>query len=343
MIEVGMAVDVFAGAVFSVDVTDMSVMRILASAVPPVNQQQPNVKSVLFDINDNKLYAAFYVMGGTEGSTHTLDVCGTTENFVLKQGSTVYSSGHIFVEAALGSTPSRLNAVQAYCAVDMDYEYIPGFGAITGDRIILAGTFGKPLVFDAGVTPWTNNKPDVFVVGLDKTSLAGSWVKSFRVTNGEFTSAAFYNERINVAYNKKDEKASSIFACKPADGLSGYYLDESQKFTNAIAAGNGMLIKVTASTSDNSNDLSTVTVTSGVATTGINNPKAAASAGFYPNPVTDVIYLSEPGSIDVYNSLGVLVKQAVAVDRLNVESLPAGIYFATVKTAVAGKIKFIKK
>ena len=68
---------------------------------------------------------------------------------------------------------------------------------------------------------------------------------------------------------------------------------------------------------------------------------------FYPNPVTNTLYLNKPSHINVlnitiYNSLGSVIKRTES-SKTDLSNLPTGLYFAEIKTNIGTIIKKIIK
>ena len=72
-------------------------------------------------------------------------------------------------------------------------------------------------------------------------------------------------------------------------------------------------------------------------------PSSAAPKGpfrIYPNPVADVLYLSATArTIRVYDMYGTEVAHATDTDRIDVASLPAGVYTVKADGMVAKMVK----
>ena len=75
-------------------------------------------------------------------------------------------------------------------------------------------------------------------------------------------------------------------------------------------------------------------------TTDIAEASAEQALTLYPNPVADVLYLSSTArTIRVYNIDGIEVAHATDTDRIDVASLPAGVYTVKAHGTVAKMVK----
>ena len=74
--------------------------------------------------------------------------------------------------------------------------------------------------------------------------------------------------------------------------------------------------------------------------TAVAEATAEPSLTLYPNPVADVLYLSATArTIHIYNIYGVEVAHATDTDRIDVASLPAGVYTVRADGTVAKMVK----
>jgi len=74
--------------------------------------------------------------------------------------------------------------------------------------------------------------------------------------------------------------------------------------------------------------------------TDIADASAEQALTLYPNPVSDVLYLSATArTIRIYNVYGIEVAHATDTDRIDVAHLPAGIYTVKADGTVAKMVK----
>ena len=87
-------------------------------------------------------------------------------------------------------------------------------------------------------------------------------------------------------------------------------------------------------------DIPTTTGTYTCPTTDIAKATAEQALTLYPNPVADVLYLSATArTIRVYDIYGIEVAHATDTDRIDVASLPAGVYTVKADGMVAKMVK----
>jgi hypothetical protein len=322
---------------------DLQFSKLYATLCPPDGEAfQYNVQYPQFANSATALYFSAIATGKQK-----LNINGSKDDIELFSNGGNFSQGYII--AGINAGTGDKIAFKVFEADAEDYYKQPkrtiGAMFLHNNNLLLTGTSNKKLAFNKSEE---TADPGIFVAALNTGDLSQVIYAVQNTISGDedYSSATIYNDKLNIAYNDITAKSSGIFSVSLADGTGSAVSEATANtYTNSLFAANGKLVTVKATTSAVGTDPSTVSVSTADVTTptGIRNPKAAA-VSFYPNPVTSVIYLSAPGNIDVYNSLGILVKQAVAVDQLSVENLPAGIYFATVKTAGnTTNIKFIKK
>ena len=92
--------------------------------------------------------------------------------------------------------------------------------------------------------------------------------------------------------------------------------------------------------SDGNTDIPTTGKHKCSATTDIAEASAEPQLTLYPNPVADVLYLSATArTIRVYDIYGIEVAHAADTDRIDVASLPAGVYTVKADGTVAKMVK----
>ena len=92
--------------------------------------------------------------------------------------------------------------------------------------------------------------------------------------------------------------------------------------------------------SDGNTDIPTTGKHKCSATTDIAEASAEPQLTLYPNPVADVLYLSATArTIRVYDIYGIEVAHAADTDRIDVASLPAGVYTVKADCTVAKMVK----
>ena len=98
--------------------------------------------------------------------------------------------------------------------------------------------------------------------------------------------------------------------------------------------------KVQYFSSDTDIPATTGTYVCGTPHTDIAEASAEQALTLYPNPVADVLYLSSTArTIRVYNIDGIEVAHATDTDRIDVASLPAGVYTVKADGTVAKMVK----
>ncbi|MDR2683306.1 MAG: T9SS type A sorting domain-containing protein [Dysgonamonadaceae bacterium] len=319
---------------------DLQFSKLYIKLCPPDGEAfQFDVKYPQFNKSGNAIYFAVVTLGNQK-----LAINGTEKTINLPFDGENFSMGYIIVK--INATTGEEIVTRTFQATAQDY-YALSLRTLNSlfynNNLLITGTFNGNLTFDETVSA---TEEDIFAVALDAMDLSQIvFAKSSNTTGNEsFASAAIYDGKLNVAYNTANQ-SSGIFSVNLTDGVTNITSEEAANtYTNALFAAGSKLVKVKATTSSKENAVSTVTVSSENVATAIHTPGSAASAiRFHPNPVVNTLYLSETGNVDIYNTLGVLVKQAVAVNQVSVENLPAGIYFAVVKNAGnTGKIKFVK-
>lgn len=75
-------------------------------------------------------------------------------------------------------------------------------------------------------------------------------------------------------------------------------------------------------------------------TDDVSDIEVSASMRLYPNPATEILYISEPAQVEIYNLRGELVERYENVYKIDVSHLPAGLY--TVRTLTDGKFSIHK-
>ncbi|KAA6301979.1 MAG: hypothetical protein EZS26_001795 [Candidatus Ordinivivax streblomastigis] len=317
--------------------------KLYAKLCPPDGEEfQFNVQYPQFTKSGDIIYFAALTLGNQE-----LTINGAKENINFNFDGENFSEGYVI--AKINATTEEKVSVQTFEATAQEY-YLQSERTLDGlflnnDKLLLTGIFDGNLTFDKTIDV---EDQDVFVVSLNTNNLSQvvSAKQSERSGDEEFAASAIYDGKLNIAYNDITNYTSGIFSVSLTDAATSVAPEATESiYINSFASKNGKLVKVKATTSAEDSALSTITVSAENVSTGIHHPNNTKSPiRIYPNPVASTIYLSETGTIAIYNALGILVKQAVAVNQLNVNTLPAGVYFATVKSAdTIGKVTFIKE
>jgi len=76
---------------------------------------------------------------------------------------------------------------------------------------------------------------------------------------------------------------------------------------------------------------------------GITDNNESTSPMYYPNPTSDIIYLSEPANISLSDFSGKLLLEQKNTNQLDISSLPAGMYFLNVGENKQQTFKVIKE
>ncbi len=338
--------NIYAGALISLN-EDLQFSKIYATLSAPDDETfQYNVRypRFTFSSSGNFLYFSAKALGNLQ-----LIINGTSEDITFFSDGKDFSEGYVITQ--MQSISGEKELVKTFEAEPQDY-YLQSERTLNAliqkdDKLYLTGTFGNELTFDKTIV--SNGDADAFLAILNLADLSFVTAKQSNDSGKEKASSTTYVEKgtdkyIYISCNDTAKMSSGIFEVNLSDYTSAYTNEAAMIYTNVINVINGKIAKVQATTSSIKEDLSTVTVSLEDVNTSINNPTLNNQVNFYPNPVVKTMYFSEVCNVNIYNTLGMLVKQATAVDNLNVESLTKGIYFGSIQTSQGiSKIKFIKK
>ena len=153
-----------------------------------------------------------------------------------------------------------------------------------------------------------------------------------------------------ICYDNKFSTAAldNIFCALP-DRTSKYsgviqpvYSDTSSNHTTVIATNktNAIAKNWNVQYYKNNSDIPATTGKHNCSATDIAEAAAEPALTLYPNPVADVLYLSATArTIRIYDMYGTEVSHAADTDRIDVASLPAGIYTVKADGTVAKMVK----
>lgn len=199
--------------------------------------------------------------------------------------------------------------------------------------LILEGTFNSSsLAFDAALN--YTSADDVFAAKLNKADLTvlkaqKSGIDEASATKNEevFMASAVSNNYLMQAA-KTDVVGvanlnSFLITSDIVELTAAVAQQPSQKFITGLNAKDDKLLEVTVNTT------TTPTITykvSKVTASGVSN-KFVTGIQVYPNPVLDVVKLSNVCDIVLISSTGSRIKQVKSVSSLNVSELPSGVYY----------------
>lgn len=230
---------------------------------------------------------------------------------------------------------------------------------IKGDEIILTGNFQGGFPFDNSIKAVGSS--DMYIAAVSKNALTTSiadkpkisWFKTSGYDEGDktkneelFTSGAVCGDYIFIN-GYADQKSGHAFIAPLSyiynikDGSLTKLDVNNYTFGIAAASNSSLLANAYSASPVTGITFSDYKVTQA----GVNDIAANANdVTAYPNPATDVLNFSNECDVEIAGINGAVVAAASGVTSINVEALPAGIYFAKTTTASGTSVvKIIKK
>lgn len=327
---------------------DLSVSSIVASIGSETFTTQIDsyqLQSMRMAADSDNLYLAFIATG-----PNTLTTAGGEKKFEFSwptEGGIIFGYGLARINLATGAIDatkqSEVVTSDEYYATEIKQMYK------SGNSLVVCGNFQKYNGFYS--TAVATGSSDVFMAFIDPTTLDTQRLGSSRYDEGDatqneeiFTSSAICGGKLFVsgyAASKTDHSLIApinIIADIEGDGEAIHSSNSGYIFGTAANEAGNMLLTAW------SHDLTGSCFTRyGVTSGGVNDAIGKLNVNVYPNPVADVLRISEAADVELTSLSGAKVAAAKGVTSLDVTGLASGVYVAKVTTAAGTTaVKIVK-
>lgn len=224
---------------------------------------------------------------------------------------------------------------------------------VAGDNIVMTGNFHGTLSSSESNYVKAVGSSDMYIATFNSSNLAVNNLTATAYDEGDktkneelFTSSAVCGDYVFIN-GYADLKSGHAFTAP----LSYIYNIKDASLTKLNVDNYTLGIAATSNGAALANAFSASPITGitfadyKVTQAGVNDIVANANAvKAYPNPTTDVLNFSNECDVEIAGVNGAIVASAKGVSSINVEALPAGIYFVKTTTAAGSAVvKVIKK
>lgn len=295
-------------------------------------------------IKDGQLYVG--AIGNGDVNIAAFDGGFTISHQMPEAGG--YNLGYLIARFNL-SNPSDQNFISRIGYTDDEYVASSMSDMFfSGDLLIVTGNFQDELGFDKTIT--ATGSSDLYAAAINPLDLSVVTAKASGYDEGDatkneeiFTSSAVCGDRMFINGYTANKKYHSLTAplCYIYDMTTGTLSDVTNSGyifgTAANEAGNMLLTAW-------SHDLTGSCFTRyGVTSGGVNDAIGKLNVNVYPNPVADVLRISEAADVELTSLSGAKVAAAKGVTSLDVTGLASGVYVAKVTTAAGTTaVKIVK-
>lgn len=341
-------IDLVATSIFSVN-SDMVADNVIASMKPGDNiEEQVQVQSATFTVNNNTLYTGFAATGN-----ETYTILGVDSKLSFTFAGENIGIGYIISAIDLTAKTSTTKT----------YEYITtnasaigiykiSFMQVKDDKLIVCGTYHGDLAFDKSVKAIGDD--DIYAVSFNKSDLSINWATTSKFDEGDpikneeiFNGAAITGDFLNIIgyTDLKLGHALTTNLFMNVNLLNGEVntTTATDFFMTGIASmGNDRMIRAGAA----GPEITGVTLESlAVSQTGsVQGVDILKDVYAYPNPAIEELHFSATCNVELISLDGKVVLRATEVNSVNVSSLANGMYFVTITKDNAKKtVKILKK
>ena len=295
-------------------------------------------------IKDGQLYVG--AIGNGDVNIAAFDGGFTISHQMPEAGG--YNLGYLIARFNL-SNPSDQNFISRIGYTDDEYVASSMSDMFfSGDLLIVTGNFQDELGFDKTIT--ATGSSDLYAAAINPLDLSVVTAKASGYDEGDatkneeiFTSSAVCGDKIFINGYAAKKRGHSLTAplCYIYDMTTGTLSDVTNGCyifgTAANEAGNMLLTAW-------SHDLTGSCFTRyGVTSGGVNDAIGKLNVNVYPNPVADVLRISEAADVELTSLSGAKVAAAKGVTSLDVTGLASGVYVAKVTTAAGTTaVKIVK-
>ena len=295
-------------------------------------------------IKDGQLYVG--AIGNGDVNIAAFDGGFTISHQMPEAGG--YNLGYLIARFNL-SNPSDQNFISRIGYTDDEYVASSMSDMFfSGDLLIVTGNFQDELGFDKTIT--ATGSSDLYAAAINPLDLSVVTAKASGYDEGDatkneeiFTSSAVCGDRMFINGYTANKKYHSLTAplCYIYDMTTGTLSDVTNGCyifgTAANEAGNMLLTAW-------SHDLTGSCFTRyGVTSGGVNDAIGKLNVNVYPNPVADVLRISEAADVELTSLSGAKVAAAKGVTSLDMTGLASGVYVAKVTTAAGTTaVKIVK-